>query len=406
MSETTRRPAPPTGTPAGGTGRLPLLDVLRGVAILGTLMTNIWIFAGPGAEWGVLTGGLDTPGLFSGTDAAGLAETVFRLLADGKFLALLTVLFGAGLAIQYDAARRRGAPWPGRYRLRALFLFAEGLVHFVLIFAWDVLMGYALVSLLVAWLLTRSEGARGRVLRWAAVAHLTVMTLLTLALLTAPAEDGPGGSGPSQRVIALYAEGSWAEQIAFRLENALILRAEPLLSFGLLLFLFLLGVRLYRAGAFAPGAAGERLRRRLMRWGLGAGIPLTLATGGLSPDLFLLGRYVAAPVLALGYLGAIGVLLDRRAARAPGRAPGQLTASLTAVGRTALSCYVGQNLLAALACYGAGLGLATRFADSGPWWVMALWAVIGLLLVAGARLWLRYADHGPLESLQRRVLRR
>lgn len=110
MSETTRRPAPPTGTPAGGTGRLPLLDVLRGVAVLGTLMTNIWIFAGPGAEWGVLTGGLDTPGLFSGTDAAGLAETVFRLLADGKFLALLTVLFGAGLAIQYDAARRRPRP--------------------------------------------------------------------------------------------------------------------------------------------------------------------------------------------------------------------------------------------------------------------------------------------------------
>ncbi|MEJ8643390.1 hypothetical protein WKI68_22305 [Streptomyces sp. MS1.HAVA.3] len=29
------------------TARLPLLDVLRGAAVLGTLMTNVWIFASP-----------------------------------------------------------------------------------------------------------------------------------------------------------------------------------------------------------------------------------------------------------------------------------------------------------------------------------------------------------------------
>lgn len=34
------------------TARLPLLDVLRGAAILGTLMTNVWIFTSPGSEWG------------------------------------------------------------------------------------------------------------------------------------------------------------------------------------------------------------------------------------------------------------------------------------------------------------------------------------------------------------------
>lgn len=34
------------------TTRLPLLDVLRGAAILGTLMTNVWIFTSPGSEWG------------------------------------------------------------------------------------------------------------------------------------------------------------------------------------------------------------------------------------------------------------------------------------------------------------------------------------------------------------------
>lgn len=42
------RVAPVAG--GGGAARLPLLDVLRGVAILGTLMTNVWIFAAPGAK--------------------------------------------------------------------------------------------------------------------------------------------------------------------------------------------------------------------------------------------------------------------------------------------------------------------------------------------------------------------
>lgn len=99
------------------TARLPLLDVLRGAAILGTLMTNVWIFASPGSEWGVLTGGLASPDPLADPSAATVAESVFRFLADGKFLALLTVLFGVGLAIQYDSAARRGDP--GRAATRA-----------------------------------------------------------------------------------------------------------------------------------------------------------------------------------------------------------------------------------------------------------------------------------------------
>lgn len=46
MAETLLAPA------AQKTARLPLLDVLRGAAILGTLMTNVWIFTSPGSEWG------------------------------------------------------------------------------------------------------------------------------------------------------------------------------------------------------------------------------------------------------------------------------------------------------------------------------------------------------------------
>ncbi|MFJ3974487.1 DUF418 domain-containing protein [Streptomyces sp. NPDC090021] len=377
------------------TTRLPLLDVLRGAAILGTLMTNVWIFASPGSEWSVLRGGLGMPDPIADPSAANIAETVFRFLADGKFLALLTVLFGVGLAIQYDSAARRGERWPGRYPRRAAFLFVEGTVHFVLVFAWDVLMGYAVTALLVAWLLARSEKVR-RVAMWtAAGVHLALVALVTLA---ATVRAGTAPDGPEPAAVDLYAHGGYAAQVAFRLENAVALRIEPVFSFALLVFLFLLGVRLHRAGAFTDTAEGRRIRTRLAAWGLGLGLPLNAAATLGGGDFFVLGRYGAAPLLALGYIGLIGIALDRL------WIPAAATRALGSVGRTALSCYVAQNLLCMLLCYGIGLGLADRLGGSGPWWVMGLWAGVSLVLATGSWLWLRRFDRGPLESLQHKVL--
>lgn len=410
-SPAVRAPLPRSpGDAAAARGRLPLLDVLRGTAILGTLMTNVWIFAAPGAEWSVIDGG--TVGaslrpLLHGPSPAEAAEALFRFVADGKSLALLTILFGVGLAIQYGSAERRGQPWLPRYRWRALFLFAEGTLHFALVFAWDVLMGYAVTAMLVAWLLTRSERVRRAVMWSAAGAHVALMALLTAAMAAAGPGGGSGsapgaGAGPGREVVALYADGAYLDQVAFRLAHAAVLRIEPVFSFGLLVFLFLLGVRLHRSGAFASGTAGRRLRARMLGWGLGAGLPLNAAAALAGPDFVLLGRYVAAPLVAVGAIGLIGAITDRV------RRPGPLTAGLSAVGRTALSCYVAQNLLCVLAAYGlggVGLGLAARM-GAGPWWVMALWASVSVLLTAVSVLWLRRFGRGPLEAVQKRLLRR
>ena len=184
--------------------RLPLLDVLRGTAILGTLATNVWLFTAPLGE---VTPLYSTELTVSASGVGQVVESVFRFLANGKFLALLAILFGAGLAIQYGSAARRGRRWPGTYLARALFLLVEGALHFVLVFAWDVLMGYAVTGLVVAWLLTRSPRTRRIVLWTAATGHVLFMTLVTAALATANVQE------PSARetaeLTALYAEGSY-----------------------------------------------------------------------------------------------------------------------------------------------------------------------------------------------------
>lgn len=61
-------------------------------------------------------------------------------------------------------------------------LLAEGLLHYVLVFEFDVLMGYAITSMVLAYLIGRSDGVR----TGAIVAAGAVQLLLVGALTAAP----------------------------------------------------------------------------------------------------------------------------------------------------------------------------------------------------------------------------
>ncbi len=350
--------------------RIGALDVLRGVAIVGTLGTNIWIFTDPGGPGAFLSLGAD----------AGGAETFLRFLSNGKFLGLLTLLFGVGLELQYRSAVRRRLTWPGRYLWRATLLLAEGILHYVLIFEFDVLMGYAITSMIVAYLIGRSDRVVTAWMVAAGTVLLTVVGLLTALLMIVPAGGGTAAPHPA----------GWLEQVELRLRHAAIFRAELVFIVPLGIVLFLLGARLMRAGVFEE--RGARLRGRLIAAGIGAGVPLNLLTSFSGPAWFLVDRYLVAPLVSLGLLALItSIVLRARSA------PGLLRRGFTNVGRTALSCYVFQNLVAGALCYGWGLGLATRLDGLRPWWVPVAWAGICLLFMALSSLWLRRFDRGPIE---------
>ncbi len=136
------------GTPRSRT-RIAALDVARGIAILGTLGTNIWIITDCG-----IVGYLET----AGSDP--WPQRILMQLAQGKFLGLLSLMFGIGLAIQAASARRAGRAWPGNYRTRGFLLFVDGLVHYFLVAEFDVLMGYAVVSMLVCGVVVTSRRTR------------------------------------------------------------------------------------------------------------------------------------------------------------------------------------------------------------------------------------------------------
>ncbi|PXY31243.1 DUF418 domain-containing protein [Prauserella muralis] len=357
--------------------RVAALDVARGVAILGTLGTNIWIFTDPRGAAGFLA--LPDPGT-----PAGFAETLLRFASNGKFLALLSLLFGIGLELQYRAALRRGNRWPGWYLWRSALLLVEGLLHYVLVFEFDVLMYYAVVSVLVAYLVGRSDRVVRSWMAAQAAVHLAIVGALTAVLLSPGVSVSGGEPGPGT--------GSWAGQVRHRLTEAAMFRAEAIFVLPLSTVLFLAGSRLWRAGVLEDSERGRRIQRRLIAWGLGGGLPLNLLTSFAGPGWFLVDRYVAAPLVAFGLLGLVPWLVHRMRGR-----PGPVRRGLTTVGTTALSAYVVQNVLASVLCYGWGLGLARTFAGARPWWVIAVYIGLSALLMALATLWLRRFSRGPLE---------
>ena len=379
-------------TPTPPAPRHESLDVLRGIAILGTLATNIWIFTSPGGLFGYLVG---PP---SAAVPAGWAElkAVLQQSSQGKFLGLLTLLFGIGLEIQRRSAVRAGRRWPGRYPWRAGLLLLDGALHFLLVAEFDVLMGYAVTGVVVAYLLATSERSQRVWLVLAAAAHVLLLTLVTAVVLLVPPVAPAAGEAPRPNP---YADGSFADLVAFRLDNLVLFRIEPVFIGALSVAMFLAGARLLRAGVLEPG--GYRLRARLMLVGVVAlGIDLVLglageavlpgtdgATGG-----FLLARYGTASVVAFGLLALVTqVVLARPRA-------GFVRRRLADVGRMALSCYVLQNVAASALCYGWGLGLAARLtpAQQVPGTV-AIYAVVAVVITATATLWLSRFARGPVE---------
>lgn len=355
------------------------LDVARGVAILGTLATNIWIVSHPGG----MLGYLDSPTTPGAAPWQQAAEHVLQQLANGKFLGLLTLMFGIGLAIQADSAQRRERSWPGPYLWRAALLLLDGLLNYLLVVEYDVLMGYAVTGAIVAYIIARSPRVQ-----WACVAvcvtvHLALVGLVTSAMVAF------GGVGVGQPVVNPYRDGSWWDLVLLRVDNWAVFRFEPVFMLFLAIAMFTLGNRLYRAGVLEP--RGERLRSRLLIAGAIA-FPADMVLGLASPNWLFVTRYVLAPVVAVGLLALIVNLVDA------GRF-GVATRPLADLGRVALSAYVLQNLLGTALFYGWGADLgAMPPAWRLPVTVLAWFAISGVILLA-ARLWLQRFSRGPLEWL-------
>lgn len=378
---TPTEPSRPTG-PRGDRHRL--VDVLRGVALLGILFVNVEF----------MVQHLDVG--WSGLDGA--ADVAVRALVVGlgqtKVYPLFALLFGYGLAMQLVSAERKGVDHAPQHRRRMLGLVVLGLVHGIVFFPGDILLIYGLVGLAAHRLRDRDDRS---LLRIAGVTY-GAAALLWLAVGVLELGTGSSAAVVPAAEVAVLSDGSFADVVA---QHARYWPFTQLLLFAVqgpaVVAYYLVGIVVGRSDLLARPERHADLARTVLRWvappalwlsALGAW--LTLAGGGSETLGFAVG-FLAAPAMAATYLAAI--------ARLVGSAPGPLGRLCETAGRASLTVYLLESVVVTTVAYGYGLGWFGLRPLAGVALAVGTWLVLALAV----RAWLRVARQGPFEWLLRTV---
>lgn len=369
--------------------RLQSLDVLRGVAILGILLANIAVFAGPYAF------------TFSPVSEtwSRLTETTTLAFVTGKWRSLLAILFGVGLYLQFQRRAHDTALWPGGYLKRTFFLGVIGLIHGFLIWWGDILFLYSVIAF-VACFLVRAEERTFRTILWVGgvLSALVAIAALAIGFVFSNGDVREFfGDELVQAEVAAYTSGSYVDQLGIRATYFIGMVGSSVAAIPFILPLFVIGMWWTRDGVLAAPSRHPRARRLALGWGLGLGLPLNLLA---YPLLLLLDPNFAITIaweILFGPLLAIGIAMGGAVVLENARR-GTVTNSLAAVGKTALTCYLMQSVLATTLFYGFGFGL---FATLTPPQRLAVVVAIWIVNIAFAVFWLRRFDIGPVEWLWR-----
>ncbi|HVS13585.1 MAG TPA: DUF418 domain-containing protein [Thermoanaerobaculia bacterium] len=415
--------SPAAAAPAPCGGRVESLDVARGLALLGILLVNVEYFFRP-------LGAVIAPAAPEERGVSLLLWWLVETLCEGKLYPLFSLLFGVGLTLQRRRLEVAGVAFAPFAVRRLGFLAVLGLIHGVLLWYGDILFAYGVVGLaLVAF---GGASARALLTGGGVVLALAVLVGSFLGALEAstpnpsssempaiddaPAEvllqqlrsSAPGGPADPYWQAAetvAYRQGPWLQAEVFRVASYALLILALAAGGGLeILAMFLLGAGLAKALALDRGGDGAEWLPRLAVAGLAAGLPLALLAtwlGGYGSGAGALAvaaaaRAASGAALAIGYLGCAHLLVVVAHGAVPIRGPLRL---LGAAGRTALTHYLMQTVIATAIAYHWGLA---RFGTLGrPARVALALAVFAGLSLAGS-LWLSRRRFGPLEQAWRR----
>jgi uncharacterized protein len=379
--------------------RVDVLDVMRGIAVLGILLVNVDSFIGYGF-------GLPEASAAPGARFTGAAAFLVEFLVQGKFYCLFSFLFGVGFSVFIQRASARGHDATGLFRRRLAGLLLIGLAHTSLVWYGDILTNYAILGFGLLPFLRRDDRA---VLR-AATVWLALPVPLYLVILAAasfvpagpPASGGDGLPPILADAVTAFAHGNYADvvkgNLLFTVANTV--RRLALMFYPRVFGMFLLGFWAGRANLFAGLDRYAPLLARTCALGFTIGLPLAyvgaaLGDSGSPQPPSVAGlvetavETIATPALTLAYGAAICLLFRWRPAAMRVVAP---------VGRMALTSYLTHSVAGVLLGYGIGLGYYGRI--SLPVALACCVAFFAVQIVA-SRLWLSIAAFGPAEWLWR-----
>lgn len=410
--------------PVSGSERIESLDVVRGVAVLGILIMNIWSAAAPRQVWDYPMAIADQPG------APLQTWFLVQVLFEGSQRTLFSMLFGAGALMIIERLMRSDVA----HRAKSIFYRRTGwLILFGLmnayIFFWpaDILYIYGLCGLVLYPL----SKLRNRSLIFIVMLAMLVpagLRIIDIADLKEaqqsylqaddneqamkPWKDALEKARPSvddqafRETVRIMRDGSFSEIFRKNAVASLILQTIVAVNWFLLdaLAAMILGMVIYRMGILTLEASPPRALRRyltiMLIAGYGVGLPLSLweTTTMIAADFdpiqrtqVMLTYDIGRIAMATGHLSLILFFCLAGWGR-------WIRLRLMAVGRMALTNYLAQSILSGFIFLSFGLGLYGQFNGYYLYiFVAAIWA----FEITWSGIWLRHFRFGPFEWLWR-----
>ena len=373
--------------PIGPAERIDAIDVLRGIALLGVVAMNVvtifrvsiferFLFPKP-------------PLSFSSIDSA--VETILMLAVDLKALALFSLLFGAGLAIQFERLARSERRTSLLVR-RLVVLLAFGLIHLCLIWNGDILTEYALAGFIVLPFLFGP--------RWLlAVAALASLGLYLAMQVFPPPGLWPGTAALGQDVAEAQphlSDGRLPRRAGvpaprdspFRCPARLYLSTHDRLVSSRRVRL----AHRHSAKPVTPSAVLDR--RRLYRPWRGIDPLPCRRLDRRAGRIRALAEPLGTILLALGYGAAIIGIANLASGK-------RLLGWAAPLGRMAFTNYLAQSVILGWIFYGYGLGLFGRLGVTSA---LAIGVAVYFVQVPFSAWWLRRYRYGPVEWLWRTLM--
>jgi uncharacterized protein len=389
---------PHTDSPAASpTGRIQILDILRGMALMGILVVHItsgmdWMLASPEQK-----ASMPFPAI---NDILGTTVNFFFV---DKSRTLFAFMFGLSFFIQLKSAEHHKKPFKKAFLWRLTILMVLGLLHGHLLFGGDILRYYAAGGLLLL-----------LVYKWSSRALLITGLLLTIGvpfftnIIAAIFNINFFAAFPPMDSIHNgFISTSFLENLKINHETAF----WRYLPFFLLFFavpatgIFLFGIWMGRRNYLQHPEKHKKLLKRFIGWGLGVGFLIQIVkffmgaameSSNMMVNLALytindLLSNLAILMIALGYVSVLTLLCLRPAWN-------RFLSILAPAGCMTLTNYVMQSLLIWLIFYGSGLGLYMKI---GPSITIFIALALCVLQLGFSCYWLKHFKMGPLEWVWR-----
>jgi uncharacterized protein len=352
------------------------MDFIRGIAVLGLVFMNIYAFGI--FELGYVP--LTSPPL-----SDSVINTISIVFVDGRFRTLFSLLFGAGLFIQWQ---RYNSTLQLKRRLYWLMIF--GFAHGFILWAGDILLTYALAG----WFALRYlESDNKTLLTRSLTLNLICFAVTALVMFTAP-NDGLTRS--SEEFISMY-NRDFSSYSAYFFSNIamnmLMVFMVPLMTLWMSAGVMLMGVYLYKQGVFTQGLNNKHLQIAL----LGSGVFSVLR---LYFDKFDSGLFYALkePINIFAALSIASLYIHLSVKLCNNRE--SIGRVIQQAGRIAFTLYISQTLMQLLLFKVFFTQWVLSFNRIDYWLVATALVVIQLVFTV---VYGRYFNQGPIELFWRKL---